>query len=62
MERLNFNKEWDFITTEIHKEIPNKKKLVKRELLFTLELQLSKLYISKDERFYKELKEIYQNS
>lgn len=62
MGNINLNNEWNFITTEIHKEKPSKKNLAKRELLFTLELQLSKLSVSKNEKFYKELKEIYQNS
>ena len=63
MTNLNLNEEWNFITTEIHKEKPNEKNLPNRELLFTLELALSKLSGSKnDENFYKELKEKYQRT
>ena len=63
MTNLNLNDEWNFITTEIHKEKPNEKNLLKRELLFTLELALSRISSSKiDEHFYKELKEKYQRT
>lgn len=40
--KLNQNKEWAFIVKEVHKESYNGKNLLKREILFILQLLLSK--------------------
>lgn len=54
---MNFNQEqeWNFITTEIHQEKPNKKNLIVREILFGLQILLRKLEIEN----YLALKNIY---
>lgn len=41
MEKMNLDKEWAFIKDEIHKEKPIKNNLLKRELLFILQILLS---------------------
>lgn len=38
---MNLNNEWAFIKDEIHKEKPTKNNLLKRELLFILQILLS---------------------
>lgn len=43
MKKINFDKEWAFIQDEIHKEKPTKDNLVKRELLFILQILLSNM-------------------
>lgn len=43
MNIINFNQEWGFIITETHKEKPCKKNLVKREVLFNLQILLNKI-------------------
>ena len=55
--------EWKFIQSEIHKERPSKKNSIKRELLFTLQILLSKLYDKRQSgiqtEIYKKTKEFY---
>ena len=38
---MNLDKEWDFIIGEVHKEKPTKNNLLKRELLFILQILLA---------------------
>ena len=55
---MDLDKEWSFIISETHREKPSKRNRVKREMLFALEIMLSKsssLNISD----YNRLKEIY---
>lgn len=40
---MKFNQEWDFITTEVHGEKPSKTNLSKREILFALQILLTKI-------------------
>lgn len=40
---INFNQEWEFIQSEIHREKPNRANMVKREILFSLQLLLSNI-------------------
>lgn len=58
MEQINFDSEWNFITNEIHKEKAMKENLIKRELLFTLQVLLSEENIV----IYKKTKDSYLNS
>ena len=55
--------EWKFIQSEIHKEIPSKKNRIKRELLFILQILLSKLYDKRQSgiqtTIYKKTKKFY---
>ena len=41
MEKLDLQKEWNFVVFEKHKEKPNPDNRLKREVLFTLELLLN---------------------
>ncbi|MEK6898416.1 MAG: hypothetical protein AABX28_03615 [Nanoarchaeota archaeon] len=41
---MNTNKEWNFITKEVHKEKPTKENLLKREMLFALQVLLASKY------------------
>ena len=43
MKKMNLNKEWNFIKNEIHKDKPTKNNLLKRELLFILQILLSNI-------------------
>ena len=55
--------EWKFIQSEIHKERPSNKNRIKRELLFTLQLLLPRLYNKRESgiqtEIYKKTKEFY---
>ncbi|MGB9756087.1 MAG: hypothetical protein ACPLXO_04295 [Desulfurella sp.] len=53
---MKLNKEWEFIKKETHKKLENKN-LIKREVLFCLQILLSKLDIEN----YFSLKKIYLN-
>ncbi len=55
MNNFNFNREWKFITAEIHKRKSRKTNLIKREILFGLQILLSKM----ERKNYFALKEIY---
>ena len=55
--RLNSDGEWNFITKEIHREKLNDKNRLKRELLFVLQILLSK----EDYTLYLKSKEKYMN-
>lgn len=46
MKVINFNQEWDFIIAETHNEKPNRENLIKREILFALQLILDKIQMS----------------
>ena len=59
METINLDEEWDFIIKEVHKEKPNKDNLLKRELLFILELLLSKNQGPFNQLIYVKSKEMY---
>lgn len=61
MKNLNLENEWIFIKDEVHKEEPNQNNLLKRELLFSLQLLLSNLSNQEDELIYKRTKEFYLN-
>jgi hypothetical protein len=54
MDKSNLNREWDFITEETHKKF-RKSDTLKREILFVLQILLSKLEIQN----YFTLKKIY---
>ncbi|MDR3244042.1 MAG: hypothetical protein LBT79_04770 [Elusimicrobiota bacterium] len=51
----NLDKEWKFITTEVHREKPNKRNLLKRNVLFTMQILLTQ----RNTYIYSKLKEIY---
>ena len=53
---MNQEKEWRFITKEIHREKADKNNIVKRELLFVLEILLSK-----NSPIYSKAKKTYLN-
>lgn len=55
MNNFNFNREWGFITAETHNKKPRKTNLVKREILFGLQILLSNLEIKN----YLKLKKVY---
>lgn len=40
---MNFNKEWNFVVGETHSEKPNEANLARRELLFYMQILLSKI-------------------
>jgi hypothetical protein len=42
MKKTNFKKEWDFIIKEIHKKTIIRKNIIKREILFALQIFLSR--------------------
>lgn len=42
MENINFEKEWNFIIAETHNRELDREGLVKREILFALQILLSK--------------------
>ncbi len=54
MKKFDYNQEWKFITTETHKKF-SKSYTAKREILFALQVLLSRL----DFHNYFALKEIY---
>jgi len=54
MENIYFKKEWEFIIAETHKKF-KKTDLLKREVLFTLQILLSKSELEN----YSRLKRIY---
>ncbi len=56
MNNFNFNREWGFITAETHSKKFKKTVLIKREILFGLQILLSKLEIKN----YLALKKIYR--
>jgi len=58
MELINFDYEWNFITNEIHREKVSNINLIKRELLFELQI----LLLRKEILIYKKTKEFYLNS
>lgn len=43
MNTINLDQEWDFIIAETHREKPSKTNLLRRELLFALQILLSKI-------------------
>ena len=55
MKSINFQKEWDFIISETHNEKLNSKNLIKREILFVLQILLNKCELNN----YSTLKKIY---
>lgn len=59
MNRINLQKEWDFVVFETHKEKPNPKNLFKRRLLLIIQVLLDKMYSAKTIKEEAFLKEIY---
>lgn len=55
MDAFDFNREWEFIISETHNKRPTKNNLIKREILFGLQLLLSKF----EKKNYLVLKKIY---
>ena len=55
MNTFDFDSEWEFIISEIHAEKPRKDNLLKREILFSLQILLSKT----ERKNYFLLKKIY---
>lgn len=55
MEKVNFEKEWEFIVAEIHNKKPNRKNLIKRETLFVMQIFLS----NREFNSYYSLRKIY---
>ena len=53
---FNVNREWEFIITETHSK-KDRKNLIKREILFVLQILLSKM----EKGLYFKLKSIYNN-
>ena len=53
MEKMNLDKEWVFIKDEIHKEKPIKNNILKRELLFILQILLSNTNSFKRSIYFK---------
>ena len=43
MNAININQEWDFVVTETHGEQPSRVNLIKREILFSLQILLSNI-------------------
>ncbi len=56
MKEMNLNEEWVFIKDEIHKEKPTKNNLLKRELLFTLQILLSNINFLNNSIYFKSKK------
>lgn len=52
---FDFNSEWEFIISEVHAEKPRKNNLLKREILFSLQILLSRT----ERKDYFLLKKIY---
>jgi len=50
-------KEWDFIVNEVHKKVKVRKKVIKREVLFVLQILLAR----REFDLYLKLKKIYLN-
>lgn len=66
MSTINLNQEWDFVASETHSKKPSRANLTRREMLFTLQILLSKfdLAVKASKRnflrqSYVKLKEIY---
>ena len=57
MKKINFKKEWDFIVNEVHKKVKVRKKIIKREVLFVLQILLAR----REFDLYLKLKKIYLN-
>ncbi len=55
MDTFNFNHEWEFVISEIHHKRPTKDNLIKREILFCLQVLLSRF----EKKKYLALKKIY---
>jgi len=43
MSTINLDQEWDFVITKTHSEKPSRANLAKREMLFALQILLSKI-------------------
>ena len=52
---LDFNKEWKFITSETHKTKPTKTNATEREILFVMQVLLSR----SEKKNYLNLKKLY---
>ncbi|MEK7562055.1 MAG: hypothetical protein AAB509_00030 [Patescibacteria group bacterium] len=57
MGKFDINQEWKFITAETHDKKFRKTNLIKREILFSLQILLSKT----EKKNYLALKKIYAN-
>ncbi len=55
MDNFNFEREWKFITAEIHNKKLRKTNLIKGEILFSLQILLGKM----EKKNYLALKKIY---
>lgn len=62
MEVINLEKEWDFVIYETHKEKPNTNNLIKRELLFLIQILLSMISEPRKDIESVFLKNIYLKS
>jgi len=58
MKKDYLKKEWDFIVNEVHKKEKIRKRVIKREVLFTLQILLAR----REFDLYSKLKKIYLNS
>ncbi len=55
MNNFDFNREWEFIVAEVHNKKSKKANLIKKEILFCLQILLGRFEIKN----YPALKEIY---
>jgi len=58
MKKDYLKKEWDFIVNEVHKKVKVRKKVIKREVLFVLQILLAR----REFDLYSKLKRVYLNS
>jgi hypothetical protein len=58
MDRFNLDKEWKFIIKETHRDKSNPKNVFRREMIFYMQIFLSKSEIG----MYKYFKDLYLNA
>ena len=58
-EKLHLNEEWAFIQSEVHGENPSTKNLLRRELIFSLQILLANSRNKKQMEIYQKTKEFY---
>lgn len=56
MKTINLNKTWDSLTAEIHRIKPSRNSFLKREVLFELQILLSRYELAKSEKNKKMMK------
>ena len=59
MKNLNLKDDWIFLQSETHKEKPSTKNLMKRELIFSLQILLPNLKNKKQKVIYQKTKKFY---